>query len=126
LGAFRQADLIISSSCIEYLDSIPEVLACFRALLREGGVLIFSVSNHDSLSRKLVRFVHRLTGRPRYLGLLRHFMTAEEIHADLVASGLVYLEHAYFAGADRLNRTLSHFLAPQFTSNMIIVAARRA
>lgn len=124
-AAYARADLIISSSCIEYLESIPAALICFRELLEQRGVLIFSVSNHDSLSRKLVRSVNRLTGRPRYLGLLRHFMTAEEIRRDLEASGLVYLEHAYFAGADRFNRVLARFLPPQFTSNMIIVAALR-
>jgi ubiquinone/menaquinone biosynthesis C-methylase UbiE len=122
---FRPADLVISSSAIEYLDSIPEALQFLRNLVKESGVVVFSVSNHDCLSRKLVRTIHRLTGRPRYLKFLRHFMTVNEIKRDLAGAGFDYLEHAYFGGADRLNRLLSHFLPPRATSNMIIVAARR-
>jgi SAM-dependent methyltransferase len=122
---FLQADIIISSSAIEYLDSIPESLCFLRNLLKETGVVIFSVSNRDAISRKIVRWVYHLAGRPRYLGFLRHFMVVKDIKAALSASGLTYLEHAYFARADRLNRFLGHFLPPRFSSNMIIVAARR-
>jgi hypothetical protein len=51
-------------------------------------------------------------------------MTVDEIKRDLASAGLEYLEHAYFGGADRVNRLLSSFLPPRLTSNMIIVAAR--
>jgi hypothetical protein len=51
-------------------------------------------------------------------------MTVDEIKRDLTGAGLEYLEHAYFGGADRVNRLLSSFLPPRLTSNMIIVAAR--
>jgi SAM-dependent methyltransferase len=122
----RRADLVVSSSAIEYLDSIPAALIFLRSLLEEGGVAIFSVSNRDSLSRRLVRAVHRLTGRPRYLRFLRHFMTVTEIETAIAAAGLSWLEYAYFGGADRVNRFLSRFLAPRFASNMIIVAVRKA
>lgn len=122
---FRPADIIISSSALEYLDSIPESLRFLRNLLSGTGAVIFSVSNHEAISRKVVRWIHRLTGRPQYLRYLRHFMEINEIKADLTASGLTYLEHAYFGRADRLNRVLGRFLPPRLSSNMIIVAARR-
>jgi 2-polyprenyl-3-methyl-5-hydroxy-6-metoxy-1,4-benzoquinol methylase len=123
-SAFRAADLVTSSSAIEYLDSIPEALRFLHNLVKESGVVVFSISNHDSLSRKLVRMIHRLTGRPRYLKFLRHFMTVDEIKRNLAGAELEYLEHAYFGSADRLNRFLSHFLSPRMASNMIIVVAR--
>ncbi|HTT02842.1 MAG TPA: class I SAM-dependent methyltransferase [Steroidobacteraceae bacterium] len=123
--AWRRAELVVSSSAIEYLDSIADALAFLRNLLEEGGVTIFSVSNRDSLSRRLVRTVHRLTGRPRYLKFLRHFMTVDELRSALRAAGLSYLEHAYFGRADRINRSLSHVVPPRYASNMIIMAARR-
>jgi len=122
---FREADIIISSSVIEYLESITEALVFLRNLLKREGVVIFSVSNRDSLSRKLVRLIHRLTGRPKYFGLLRHFMTIEDIQRDLHASGLVYIEHAYFGRSDRINRLLSIFVAPKFSSNMLLVVAQK-
>ena len=123
---FRQADVVISSSVIEYLDAIPAALVCLRGLLKQDGIVIFSVSNSDSISRKIVRFVHRWTGRPRYFGLLRHFMTIEDIRRDMALSGLSYVEHTYFGRADRVNSLLATFLSPKFSSNMILVVARRA
>jgi SAM-dependent methyltransferase len=124
-AGFRQADIIISSSAVEYLNSIPESLRFLRNLLKESGVVVFSMSNRDSISRKIARLVYRLTGRPKYLGFSRHRMAVKEIKAALSASGLTYLEHAYFARADWFNRLLGLFLPPRLSSNMIIVAARR-
>jgi len=125
-SAWRRAGLVVSSSAIEYLDSMADALVFLRNLLQDGGVTIFSVSNRDSLSRRMVRTVHALTGRPRYLRFLRHFMTAEELKAAVRTAGFTFLEHAYFGQADRINRVLSRVVAPRFASNMIIVAARRA
>jgi 2-polyprenyl-3-methyl-5-hydroxy-6-metoxy-1,4-benzoquinol methylase len=122
---FRRADIIISSSALEYLPSMPKALQSIHAMLRPGGSLLFSVSNQDSLSRRAVRFVHSLTGRPAYVGLLKQFMTAEEIKRDLRDAGFTYLYHEYFAKADRINRLLRRFAPERFSSNMIIVAARR-
>ncbi len=124
-AGFRPADLVISSSALEYLPSITEALAFVRRLTCPGGTVIFSVSNRDSLSRKAVRLVHRLTQRPRYLGFLKHFMTVPDIKDALRSAGLDYVEHAYFARADRINRALGRALPARFSSNMIIVVARR-
>jgi SAM-dependent methyltransferase len=124
-AGMRRANLVISSSAIEYLESIPDALRFLRNLLVESGVVIFSLSNRDSLSRGLVRLVHRLTGQPRYLSYLRHFMTVGEIKSALAAADLSYLEHAYFGGADRLNRLLRRCLSQRFANNMIIVVARK-
>jgi SAM-dependent methyltransferase len=124
-AGFRVADFIISSSALEYLDSMPEALAFLQRMLRPGGVIIFSVSNYDSLSRKAVRLVHGLTGKPAYFGLLKQFMTVQSLRAVLGRSGFTYLDHSYFARADRINRTLGWLVPERFASNMIIVAARR-
>ncbi len=122
---FREADAIISSSALEYLDSMPEALSFVHKMLRPGGTLIFSVSNYDSLSRKGVRAVHSITGLPRYFGLVKQFMTVEALQADLSGAGFSYLQHTYFGKADRINRTLGIVASDRYASNMIVVAARR-
>jgi ubiquinone/menaquinone biosynthesis C-methylase UbiE len=124
-SAFQQADVVICSSVLEYLESFPEGLSCLRRLLKEQGVVMFSVSNRDSISRRLVRWAHRLTGRPRYFGLLRHFMSIEDVMHELRIAELAYEEHAYFGRADRINRLLSVFLPPRYSSNMLLVIARK-
>ena len=122
---WRPADAVISSSALEYLPSLPDALRSIHGMLRPGGTLVFSVSNRDSLSRALVRLVHRLTGRPAYFGLLRQFSTPEGLRSDLALAGFTPLDHAYFARADRVNRLLSRVVPLPRASNMIIVAARR-
>ena len=122
---FRSADLVISSSALEYFSSIEEALAFVRRLTAHGGIAIFSISNHDSLSRKVVRLVHRVIKRPRYLSYLKHFMTVETVKVALRSAQLEYVEHAYCARSDRINRLLGLCFPTRFSSNMIIVVARR-
>jgi 2-polyprenyl-3-methyl-5-hydroxy-6-metoxy-1,4-benzoquinol methylase len=122
---FRQADLVISSSCIEYIEPLVDVLKCFRDLVVPNGIVMVSMSNRDSLDRKLVRFVYRVTGRPRYQAHLRHFMTEASMRAALHEANLTFIEFAYFSGRDRRNRILSWFFSPRLSNNLMIVAARR-
>ncbi len=123
--SWRKADSVISSSALEYLDSLPAAFASIRQLLRPGGTLVFSVSNRQSVSRMLVRMVHRLTGKPRYFGLLKQFRSVEQVRRELDEAGFDFLEGTHFACADRVNRLLGQVLPLRFASNMIIVAARR-
>ncbi len=122
---WRRANSVISSSALEYLDSLPAAFASIRDLLCPGGTLVFSVSNRESISRKLVRIVHRLTGRPAYFGLLKQFRSIEQVRQELDEAGFDFLEGAHFACADRINRLLARVLPLRLASNMIIVAARR-
>ncbi len=125
LDQWRKADAVISSSALEYLPSLPDALRSVHALLRPGGVLVFSVSNRQSLSRAAVRVVHCLTGRPAYFGLLKQFRTPAQLRAELESAGFTPLDHAHFARADRVNRLLARVLPVHRASNMIIIAARR-
>ena len=122
---WRPADAVISSSALEYLPSLPAALGSIHAMLRPGGTLVFSISNRQSLSRAVVRIVHRLTGRPVYFGLLRQFATPASLRRDLDAAGFDTLRHEHFARADRVNRLLSRVATVRWASNMIIIAARR-
>lgn len=119
-----QADIVISSSAIEYMDSVPDALAFARGLLKDQGTLIFSMSNRESISRKLVRAVHGVTGRPKYIKYLQHFVTVADLEQYLEVGGFTPVEVSYFGGADRLNRFLASLLPPSRANNMILVAAR--
>ena len=123
--ALEQADFVISSSVLEYLDSMEQALLFVKSILRPGGTLIFSVSNKDSMSRKAVRWVYRLTGRPRYFGLVRHFLDESDIRRLLAQASLTYVEHRYFGGRDRLNRMMSWIFPERSSTNMILVVAQR-
>lgn len=123
--SLKAGQIVISSSAVEYLESLKEALLFVRALLVPAGIFIFSVSNRDSINRKIVRTVNCLTGRPRYLSLVRHFLCERDIRQLLDDTGFDYVRHSYFEGRDRLNRSLSLLLPPRLSSNMILVVARR-
>lgn len=118
-------DMVVMSSAIEYLDSIKDTLLFVSKLLSTEGIFIFSISNRQSLSRKLVWLMHKLTGYPRYFGLIKHFMTVETIREALSQAGFVMVESAYFGRADKINHLLSWLLPERYASNMIMVAAQK-
>ncbi|MFD1191989.1 class I SAM-dependent DNA methyltransferase [Phenylobacterium conjunctum] len=118
------ASCVISSSVIEYLEDLDEAFQFVRKLISPDGVFIFSLSNKLSISRKLVRLFHRVTGRPRYFGHVKHFVTVHEITKRLEAAKFVCVEHEYFGGADRLNTALSKFMPRNRSTNMILFVAR--
>jgi hypothetical protein len=72
-----------------------------------------------------VRQVHRTCGKPAYLDHLRHFVTVQELQSHLPAAHLEYVEHAFFGGADWMNRFLALLAPTSRTSNMILMVARR-
>jgi SAM-dependent methyltransferase len=119
------ADLVISSSVIEYLESLPAALDGIRALLRDDGLLIFSMSNANSISRALVRLIYRLTGKPEYFGFLRHFVTPQSMQGELARAQFDLLEYTYFGGADRLNRLLGTVFPRSRATNMVLFVARK-
>ena len=126
ISGFLPADVVISSSAIEYMDSIHDALMFLRALLKPGGVMIFSISNRNSWSRAVVRFIHCLTGYPVYLNFLKHFLSLEETMEEVKQADLAWVEHIFFARSDRINRIIGKFLPTRASSNMIMVVARRS
>lgn len=125
IAGFERADVVISSSVVEYLESVRETLVAFRDLLHTRGIVIFSMPNGDSFKRKIVRLVHRLSGRPRYLKLIKHFATVNSLKQDLAATELTYLDHTYLEGSRLFDRLIRQFIGKRRSNNMIIVAARR-
>ena len=119
------ADIVISSSVIEYLDSVEDTLAFIRGILKPSGILIFSISNRDSFKRQAVKVFNRITGRPRYFGLLKHFLSVNDIREALEKTGFVLLDSTYFDGRDRFNRLLGSVLPEKHASNMILAVAQR-
>jgi len=119
-----KAELIVSSSFIEYIDSLQEILGFLRSLSTEAGTLILSIPNRESYNRRMVRFIHALSGYPEYLDYLRHDATTGEMEHLLAGARFRIITHEYCEGADKLNRMLQPFVSKQHASNMIILAAR--
>ncbi len=92
-----KANLVISSSLLEYLEDIDVALDILVSLLREDGMLVVSLPNKSSLFRKLEPVAYRLTGRPGYYKFVKNVRTLEDFSRRLTARGLEITDQAYFS-----------------------------
>lgn len=94
-------DGVLCSSVLEYL---PDPIACLGELsrvLRSSGVLLISVPSAQSLTRRILKVVHKSTSRlgcawPRYLSVSKHEYSAGEFRDLLRAHGFTTDAFMYF------------------------------
>ena len=67
-----QADLIVCSSVLEYIDDLTGSLRLLASFMKEKGVLVLSMPNKCSLYRLMEPLIFKLTGRPRYYKYIRN------------------------------------------------------
>lgn len=122
---FAPADLVISSSVVEYVDDLDAVLAQFARLLKPSGVLIVSMPNVASLSRIFQRVKFRLTQEPEIYRHIRHFASPSSLQRRVAPLGLSLLESAYYTHFTRLAK-LGHALRlPRVLTEDLFVAVFR-
>lgn len=98
------ADLVISSSVIEYVEELDETLALFARLLRPGGYLIVSMPNVQSISRTYQRLMHRIRPRGDVYRYIRHFSSPALLARRVKPLGLVRRESHYYTCITKLAR----------------------
>lgn len=62
----ESVDQVISSSVLEYVPNLDEVIESILNLLKPGGTFIFSIPNQESLFRKIESISYRIVGFPSY------------------------------------------------------------
>jgi SAM-dependent methyltransferase len=123
---FEPADLLISSSVVEYVDDLDGILAQFSRLLKPGGALIISLPNLASLSRCFQRVKFKLTGEPEIYRHIKHFSLPLLLQLRLKQHGLSYAEAGYYTHVTRiakLGRTLGWPLI--LTEDLFVAAFRK-
>jgi 2-polyprenyl-6-hydroxyphenyl methylase/3-demethylubiquinone-9 3-methyltransferase len=100
--ALPEADLVISSSVVEYVDDLDAILALFGRRLGPRGTLIVSMPNASSLSRWHQRIKYRLTGKPDIYRYIKHFTVPRALGKKLSRHGFVLCEVHYYGHARRL------------------------
>ncbi len=68
-------DAVISSSVLEYIDDLEAVVRDINTRLGQGGILIVSFPNRDSVYRRMEKWSYRLLGKPAYYQYVRHVIT---------------------------------------------------
>lgn len=121
-------DAILSSSVLEYVENMPDVLGQFSRTLKPGGILIISMPNALSLYRKVERIAFQMTGRPRYYGHVHHVVTTGKMVDNLQNVGFELVEEPTFFADPPLPAILAAATgsARRRKSLFLIVARRRA
>ena len=123
----RSADLLISSSVVEYVDDLQATLALFARLLKPGGTLILSMPNVQCINRACERLAFRVTGRPRIYRHIRHFTSPQRLRRQLGNLGLTIDEVRYYTHYTRLAKFTRLLHLPLFmTEDLFVVVAHKA
>jgi 2-polyprenyl-3-methyl-5-hydroxy-6-metoxy-1,4-benzoquinol methylase len=121
------ADLLISSSVIEYVDDLDSCLALFVRLVKPGGTVILSMPNRVSISRTYERVKYRLTGEPKIYQHIRHFTSPAQLQRRTRQLGLSLLEarhYTHYTRAAKLARALR--LPLPLSEDLFVAVFRRA
>ncbi len=125
-GPLMHADLVISSSVVEYVDNLGDTLRLLARLVRPGGVVIVSLPNVTSVSRTYQRLRYRLTGEPEIYRYIRHFSSPRLLRRRLRPLRLELLESHYYTHATRLARLSRALRFPRsFTEDLFVSVFRK-
>jgi 2-polyprenyl-3-methyl-5-hydroxy-6-metoxy-1,4-benzoquinol methylase len=120
------ADLVISSSVVEYVPDLDATLALFARLVKPGGTLIVSMPNAFSVSRWYERLRYRLTGEPAIYRHILHFTSPGGLQTRLQRHGFASLEahhYTHYTRAAKLARAIG--LPPSLTEDLFVAVFRK-
>ena len=119
------ADLLISSSVVEYVEELDETLALFSRLLKVGGNLIISMPNAHSVSRNYQRLANRIRHRSDVYRYIRHFASPRELSRRLRPLGLRFEEAHYYTHTTRLAKLGRRLRLPRRLTEDLFVSVFR-
>jgi 2-polyprenyl-3-methyl-5-hydroxy-6-metoxy-1,4-benzoquinol methylase len=119
------ADLLISSSVVEYVTDLPAMLALFGRLVRPDGLLIVSLPNALCLNRAYQRLKYRLGRGFAIYAHIRHFSTPRRLDGLLQPHGFHLLEHHYYDHYWRVARLARQLRLPAVLTEDLFVGVWR-
>jgi 2-polyprenyl-3-methyl-5-hydroxy-6-metoxy-1,4-benzoquinol methylase len=125
--ALTNADLVISSSVVEYVQDLDGTLALFSRLLRPGGTLIVSMPNLFCINRMYERLKYKLTGEPHIYRHIRHFTSPRMLAKRVRHLGMTLEDVRYYTHFTRLSRLTRRLKLPlRLTEDLFVAVFRRS
>lgn len=119
-------DAIISSSVLEYVENMTDVLNQFKRVLKPGGTLIISMPNSHSFYRKAERIAFQVSGRPRYYRHVHHVVSSDTMSDLLSEAGLQITGSPSFFADPPLPTIFARLVGtPQRRKSLYLLVARR-
>jgi ubiquinone/menaquinone biosynthesis C-methylase UbiE/GT2 family glycosyltransferase len=119
------ADLVVCSSVLEYLDDLDAGLATLGRLARPGGTVLVSMPNLLGISRIYQRLAHQLRGPASFYRHIRHFTSPALLARRLRRHGLALKEAHYFDHHTRLAGLAQRLGLPAPLTEELFVAVCR-
>lgn len=113
-------DAVISSSVLEYIDDLEAVVRDINNRLGQGGILIVSFPNKDSVYRRMEKWSYRLLGKPAYYQYVRHVITPGELDGLLAGFGFKPMHIRYYASTGTIMRLLRALLPVKYATNLFV------
>jgi 2-polyprenyl-3-methyl-5-hydroxy-6-metoxy-1,4-benzoquinol methylase len=118
----ERADLLISSSVVEYVEEFDETLSLFARLVKPGGTLIVSMPNAHSLSRSYQRLSNAVSPRSDVYRYIRHFSSPRQLERRLAPHGMKLREAEYYTHITRLAKAMRALRLPRRLTEDLFVA----
>lgn len=126
-GELGQADLVISSSVLEFVPDLGAVLELFARVAKPGATLVASLPNAFSISRAHQRLKFRFTGRPEVYRHIKHFSSPRAFAARARACGFELEETQYYGHLTRLATLGRRLRLPvPLTADLFVCVFRKA
>ncbi len=116
------ADLVISSSVIEYVPDSDGVAKMFNHLLKPGGVLLVSFPNKSSWYRTFEKIAFRISGKPSYYKFVQHLWTVDDAKKIFETIGFQFIEHEFYANRSSFSKVAGWLGGKKASSNLVIMA----
>jgi 2-polyprenyl-6-hydroxyphenyl methylase/3-demethylubiquinone-9 3-methyltransferase len=121
----HDADLIISSSVVVYVEDLDATLALFARLMKPKGALVISMPNRASVSRTYHRLKYLVAKTPIVYRYIRHFSSPRALHRRVRRHGLRLVEARYYSHFTRLSKLGRALHAPLVLTEDLFVAVFR-
>jgi 2-polyprenyl-3-methyl-5-hydroxy-6-metoxy-1,4-benzoquinol methylase len=124
-SGLTNADLLISSSVVEYVEDLDGTLALFARVLKPRAVLILSMPNVFSLSRNYERLKYRLTDQPEIYRYIRHFSSPRLLQQRVRRYGFQLEDAAHYTHYTRAAKLARWLHLPRVLTEDLFVAVFR-
>lgn len=116
-----QADLILSSSVLEYIEKFESMLDLFGRLLKQNGILIISLPNARSIYRKVEKLMFATIRRPEYFKYVKNVIVPEVVEIYLKELGFKMIEVDYYGHSPVLSKITKKLkFSPQYYNNLFV------
>jgi 2-polyprenyl-6-hydroxyphenyl methylase/3-demethylubiquinone-9 3-methyltransferase len=120
-----QANLLISSSVIEYVPDLDSTLALFARLVVSGGHVILSMPNAWCISRTYERAKYAVTGQPAIYKHILHFTSPAGLQTRVRRLGLTLVTASHYTHYTRLAKLTRRMRMPAPLTEDLFVAVFR-